>query len=214
MREIERVPSESADYRRMAQFLSPAGGELELAQPTISATHYFWVIFRQKWKILAFVGLCILGTYIYSSRLTPIYEATSTIDVDRQLPSGVIGQEASQILSAEDSDEFLSTQVELIQSDAVLRPVAQRFNLLAREAELNHVPAEKWPKLTNAPVVLGQLRIGRPVETYILRISYRSSDPVLAADVANAIAESYLEHTFRDSDPLVEGSFRLHGETT
>jgi succinoglycan biosynthesis transport protein ExoP len=181
----------------MAQLLAPvAGGDLELAQPTILATHYLWVIFRQKWKIIAFIFLCVLGTYLYSSRLTPIYEATATIDVDRQLPSGVIGQEASQALSAEDSDEFLQTQIELIQSDAVLRPVAQRFNLLQREAELNHVPADKAPKLTNAPVRLGQLRIGRPIETYILRISYRSSDPVLAADVANAIAESYLEHTY------------------
>ena len=197
MREIERVTSESAEYRRMAQLLAPVGGaDLELAQPTISATHYLWVIFRQKWKIIVFVFLCVLGTFLYSSRLTPIYEATATIDVDRQLPSGVIGQEASQVLSAEDSDEFLQTQIELIQSDAVLRPVAQRFNLLQREAELNHVPADKAPKLTNAPVVLGQLRIGRPIETYILRISYRSSDPVLAADVANAIAESYLEHTY------------------
>ncbi len=192
----------------MAQYLSPVGGELELAQPTISATHYLWVIFRQKWKIMAVVFLAVLGTYIYSSRLTPIYEATATIDVDRELPSGVIGQDANRGLAAEDSDEFLSTQIELIQSDAVLRPVAQRFDLLRRESELNHVPANRAPKLTNAPVVLGQLRISRPVETYILRISYRSSDPVLAADVANTIAESYLQHTFeiriRSSNALSE----------
>ena len=36
----------------------------------------------------------------------------------------------------------------------------------------------------------------RPVNTYILHVSYRSTDPRLASDVANAIAQSYLEHTF------------------
>jgi succinoglycan biosynthesis transport protein ExoP len=38
--------------------------------------------------------------------------------------------------------------------------------------------------------------VTRPPNTYLLQISYRSEDPRLAADAANAIAQSYLEHTY------------------
>ena len=48
-----------------------------------------------------------------------------------------------------------------------------------------------------APVILKHLQIARPPNTYILQISYRSANRQLAADVANAIANSYLAHTYR-----------------
>ncbi len=34
------------------------------------------------------------------------------------------------------------------------------------------------------------------MNTYLLNITYRSADPKLAADVANAMARSFVEHTF------------------
>ena len=40
------------------------------------------------------------------------------------------------------------------------------------------------------------LKVTRPPNTYILQISYRSQHRQLAADVANAIAQSYLAHTY------------------
>lgn len=178
------------------QAYTPPVLEYEAAQPTITASHYLAVILRHKWRIIAFVTVCVLATYIYFARQTPIYEATTTIDVDQATPSGVIGQEASPGYDIWDTDQFLSTQMELIQSDAVLRPVVQKFNLYQKEAELRHVKAEDAPRLTNSPVYLGQLRVERPQETYILKVSYRSADPVLAANVANAISKSYEEHIF------------------
>ncbi|MGA8027662.1 MAG: polysaccharide biosynthesis tyrosine autokinase [Bryobacteraceae bacterium] len=197
MKQIERHSSELVDARRMPQsFPAQPYPEFEATQPWVSPSHYLLVIFRQKWKILAFIATCMLVTYLVSSRLTPIYEASAKIDVDRSVPAGVIGQEANQGSGDADADAFLSTQAELIQSDAVLRPVADRFNLLQRESQLEKLPIEKARKKSDAPIYLRQLKITRPLNTYILRISYRSPDPQLAADVANAIAQSYLEHTF------------------
>lgn len=197
MKQLQRSPSEIVESSRTAAYLpSPTYADFETAQPTISASHYFLVVFRQKWKILGFVATCLLATYLVSSRLTPIYEATARIDVDRRVPSGIIGQEAAQSIASDDGDQFMATQMELIQSDEVLRPVAQRFNLLERESQLEKLPPDKARQKAAAPTMLKQLKIARPINTYILRISYRSPDPRLAADVANAIAQSYLEHTF------------------
>ena len=198
MKQLDRPNSDLSDTRRLAQYLPQQSyPDFEPAHPKVSPTHYLLVVFRQKWKILMFVATCMLATYLVCSRLTPIYEATTKVDVDRRVPVGVVGQEASQgTLAGDDADAFMATQMELIQSDSVLRPVADRFNLLTRESQLSKLGAERARKKADAPVYLNQLRITRPVNTYILNISYRSADPQLAADVANAIAQSYLEHTF------------------
>ncbi len=198
MKQLQRAASEVADPRRIPPPLAPQlYPDFDAGQPTLSASHYLLVVFRHKWRILGFVATCLLATYLVSSRLTPIYEATARIDVDRRAPEGVIGREAGEISSsADDADQFMATQQELIQSDAVLRPVAQHFNLLERENQLQNLPADKARQKTNAPIFLKQLRVTRPVNTYLIRVSYRSPDPRLAADVANAIAQSYLEHTF------------------
>ena len=169
--------------------------DVEPEEPPVPLSQYVWILRRQIWKIVTFVAVTVIATLIVSQRLTPVYESTATIDIDRQVPTGVIGQEADRA-ALNDADQFLATQVKLIQSDSVLRPVADQFHL--RELENDNLK----PHLGNpvpvydAPVVLQKLNVTRPPNTYLLLISYRSADPELAADVANAIAHSYLEHTF------------------
>src|SRR5579884_1280105 len=197
MKHPDRLVPELASTRRMPQPLPlPPYLEIDPPQASLPASHYLFLILRHKWKILGFVGVCLLATYLVCARLTPLYEATAKIDVDRRVPIGIIGQEASQASSGDDADAFMATQMELIQADAVVRPVAEKFNLLQRESQLEKLAKDKVRRKTDAPVYLRQLKVTRPVNTYILRVSYRSPDPQLAAYVANAIAQSYLEHTF------------------
>src|SRR5580704_4063646 len=159
-----------------AVLMPPVGmpQEAEPVETTTPLSHYLWVLRRQRWKIIPFVLICLISTLIVSKRLTPIYESTVTVDVDRHIPSAVVGQEASQA-TPNDADQFLATQIKLIQSDAVLRPVAERYNL--REAA---DPSIDELRAKDAPVALRNLKVSRPPNTYLLLISYRSTDPVLA----------------------------------
>src|SRR4051794_29565381 len=171
-----------------------SGPEVEPAPAPVPLSHYLWLLRRHWWKIFGFVILSVAAAVIISSRLTPIYESTAIVDIDRQMPSAIIGQESTRSM-ANDSDQFLATQIKLIQSDGVLRPVAQRYKLTETDpqtgdSELSRSAAEE------APVLLRGLKVTRPASTYLLLISYRSTDPRLAADVSNAIARSYLEHTY------------------
>jgi succinoglycan biosynthesis transport protein ExoP len=165
--------------------------EYEPAEPTLS--RYWWILKRHRWKILAFVACCVTGTYIISSRLQPLYEATATVDVDRTVPRGILGQEATPVVDWH-TDQFMATQVKLIQSDSVLRPVVRRFRL----DENPGAKRESLPEVNreDAPVRLPGLKVTRPPNTFIIQISYRCPNPRLAADVANAIANSYIEHTY------------------
>jgi capsular exopolysaccharide synthesis family protein len=164
-------------------------------QSAVPLSHYLWILRRHKWKILGFVLGCVVATVIISKRLTPVYESTVTVDVDRQMPSGVVGQDATR-MPANDADQFLATQIRLIQSDSVLRPVARQYHLLDRAKDASHNTPERSRAAEDAPVALNQLKVARPPNTYLLLISYRSPDPRLAADVANGIAQSYVEHIY------------------
>jgi polysaccharide biosynthesis transport protein len=162
--------------------------------PVVPLSHYLWILRRHKWRIMAFILVCVTSTVIVSARLTPIYEATASIDVDRQAPAGVIGQEAAR-MAPNDSDQFMATQVKTIQSDSVLRPVAERFKI-APDSSLPGETTLPMSRVQNAPVVFKKLKVTRPPNTYLLLISYRSPDPELAANVANSIADSYIQHSY------------------
>jgi polysaccharide biosynthesis transport protein len=171
-------------------------------QSAVPLSHYLWILRRHKWKILGFVLGCVVATVIVSKRLTPVYESTVTVDVDRQTPSAAIGQDATR-MPANDADQFLATQVKLIQSDSVLRPIADQYHLLDVEKQFAEKPTAAQE---DAPILLKKLKVTRPPNTYLLLISYRSTDPRLAADVANGVARSYVDLTynirFRSSSSL------------
>ncbi len=57
------------------------------------------------------------------------------MNVDRQAPSEVVGEDSTSFVAPNDADQFLATQIKLIQSDAVLRPVAEQYHLLSREGQ-------------------------------------------------------------------------------
>jgi succinoglycan biosynthesis transport protein ExoP len=177
-------------------------------QKAVPLAHYLWILRRHRWKIITFVFACVTATLIVSARLTPIYESTVTVDIDRQMASAIIGQEATRA-PMNDADQFLATQVKLIQSDSVLRPVAQQYHLLNVERDASDITPEKTTEAEDeAPILLKKLKVTRPPNTYLLLVSYRSSDPHLAANVANAVARSYVEHTynirFRSSASLAD----------
>ena len=174
--------------------------EQEPESEGVPLSHYFWILRRHKWKILAFILTSVAATVIVSARLTPIYESTATMDVDRQGPTGVLGQEGMRQQS-NDADQFLATQVNLIKSDSVLRPVVQKYKLPPEELE--NAPTEvQSTKAEDAPIALKSLKVTRPPNTYLLLIGFRSKDPQLAADVANSVAQSLLStHTTSGSNP-------------
>jgi polysaccharide biosynthesis transport protein len=186
MNDRERLPA-LLDMERIPHYAPPLDSEPEEAK--IPLSQYLWILKRYRWRISGFVAACVIATIIISARLTPIFESTATVDIDRQTPPGVVGQDSTRG-AQNDADQFLATQVKLVQSDSVLRPVDRRFHL--REQEQQAIS----PRADDAPVTLSRLKVTRPPNTYLLLVSYRSPDPQLAADASNAIAQSYLEHTY------------------
>jgi polysaccharide biosynthesis transport protein len=164
---------------------------LTAAEPeplSILITHYFRVIWSNKWAILAVVVLSGIAALFYSKRITPIYESTTAIQIDRRGPTGVVGQDATQVAQG-DAEQFIATQVRLIQSDSVLRPVTQQFGLTNADLPAN---ASNSPAVKGA-VSLPGLKVEQVPGTYIVLVSYRSESPTKAAEIANAVARSFIQ---------------------
>ena len=188
------APSQTGQVQAVTYYapMATPQQEFEVEAPSVPLSHYLWILRRHLWKMVAFTATCILVTGIFTARIQPVYEATTTVNVDFQVPAGVVGQDSTTAYIT-DPDTFLATQIKLIQTDAVLRPVAEEFHLLTPSSKSTSSSAQGAPI---APISLGPLAISRPTGTNLLLISYRSTDPRLAADVANAIANSFLTHTY------------------
>lgn len=165
-------------------------------QESVPLSHYLWVLHRYRWKILAFMAFCVISTVIISKRLTPLYTATATVDIDRKLPSGVLGQQSNNSMGGtDDIEQFLVTQEKLIQSDAVLRPVVQQFHI-RNDAAKKISKGLPLSRIEDAPILLKKLTVTHPPNSLLLLINYSSPDPQRSADIANAIVKSYIAHTF------------------
>lgn len=197
-RSLDKAPTVLIHPQQVLAYPSqpPSQPEFEPQAPSVPLSHYLWILRRHRGKMAAFVATCLLVTLIVSSRLQPIYESTAAVDIDRQAPTEVVGQDSTREAAPNDADQFLATQVKLVQSDAVLRPVAEQFDLLRQEGQIKKQKPEKMQQIASAPIILKRLKVTRPPNTYLLFISYRSTDPALAAQVANAVATSYLTQTY------------------
>jgi polysaccharide biosynthesis transport protein len=161
-----------------------------------SLSQYLWVVKRHRWKLAGFVIFSVIATVIVSKRLTPLYESTAVIDIDRQTPAAVLGNESTAAVNSADVENYLTTQEQIVQSDAVLRPVVEKYHLMTPALRKLAKDPLLSSRLKDAPIELLGLKVTRPLHTFLLLISYRSPDPQLSADVVNEIARSYIRHTY------------------
>jgi uncharacterized protein involved in exopolysaccharide biosynthesis len=125
----EDESSKSFDHEPVARLLLPAP-ERDVALNGASLSQYLWVVKRHLWKLTGFVVFSVLATVIVSKRLTPLYESTAVIDIDRQTPAAVLGAESNAAVNSPDVENYLTTQEQIVKSDAVLRPVVEKYHLM------------------------------------------------------------------------------------
>ena len=195
--------------RRRPQVYLPS--QESAAEELVPISYYAWLLLKNKWKISLAVTISTVLVALYSFSATPVYQATARISIDPRISSVAVGKEAEPI-GGSDIDQLINTEMQLIQSDAVLRPVAQQYKLLgngpssdrtndrladaAASLRVDHLNQSTNLNLdraeTEAPVSLRNLVVTRPANSLLIDISYRSNDRRQAAQVANAIAQSYI----------------------
>jgi capsular exopolysaccharide synthesis family protein len=182
---VPAIPQMPGSYRQ-------APGE----NPSESVSRFVRVLLAHKWKILSFMALSMVLAVVVSLFLQKLYEGTATIKLDAKNSAGIIGQQATTSLAGNDMDQIITTEIEIVQSDPVLRPVVEKYHLLEMEKQTRGLDPAEIERLHNAPIELKRLKVKRPPNTYLILISYRAPTPELAAAITNAIADSYIAHAF------------------
>jgi polysaccharide biosynthesis transport protein len=160
---------------------------------------FYAEIVRRHWEMIALLSIALTALVALGCALAPaIHVGSALITIDRQAVPETVGSD--HVMTTGD-DQFMATQQGLLQADTILRPVAEQYNLLEREHQLRRYlfwrySREKEAAIRNAPIVLKHLKVDRNPNTYLLTITYRDTNPQVAADVANAIADSYLREIF------------------
>ncbi len=196
-----RLVATSINPDRPAQAALSTGTPIQLAdaQAGVSLRYFGTRIRRYTRTIVGLMALSMVAAFLVTKAIQPLYESTVTLKIERRSNNGYIGVQ-SLLPPAGDSDQLMNTQLDLIQSDSVLRPATEQFHLLDLENQFKGLSPEEQARKRDSPIKLKRLTVTHVPNSYLLRLSYRAPDAVLAADVVNTIARSYMTHAFDTRD--------------
>lgn len=125
----------------------------------------------------------------------PYYVARASIIIDPRVNEGMDPPAPTAVLA---DALVVDSEVEVLRSGELLRRVIDRLGLVAtkrKELETDgaQIPPEEVLRQELVESLAKDFEIEREAQTYIIRISARADDPARAADLANALAESYFE---------------------
>jgi polysaccharide biosynthesis transport protein len=156
----------------------------------------FLTVMRARRRIaLAVLGLVVALTFAASLAIPKSYTAETQVFMDL-LSQDLIGG-AGAALSANSSASYIPTQVEVVNSSNVAQKVVEKLHL-DRDPRLHAAWLRKTDGRGSEAVWIGsQLRrkldVKPQMDSNILTISFSAPDPAMAAAVANAFAQAYIE---------------------
>ncbi|HEY3176819.1 MAG TPA: polysaccharide biosynthesis tyrosine autokinase [Candidatus Polarisedimenticolia bacterium] len=163
---------------------------------------HWQVLVKRRWVIysalLLVTGLVTLGSFL----ARPIYTGSVQLQIEKHSPNVMPFQDVVSPYS-DFRDDFYETQSRLIQSRSVARGVVRRLDLTKHPLfEVRRSPG--GPELTEdeietmvAEKVSRKIRVELIRNSRLLNISVTSPDPIMAAGLANAVADAFMEFNAR-----------------
>ncbi len=168
---------------------------------------YLRVILRRKWIVMTFfviaVTTALLGTFL----MTPIYRASVTIKIDNENPNVVNFKDVYQAERSEDS--YYQTQFKILRSRNLAKRVIRSMKLDQNAEFAGYVPPQKprtegvtagaanmdedvRPSLVDR--FLANLSVEPQPKSMLVKVSFDSPDPALAASVANEVGKAFINY--------------------
>ena len=166
-------------------------GESDSARAIELNLQTIWRIMHEwRWLILGATAVGLAGAIIVTLLTTPLYQSTAVLEIN---PPAVEIMEGSKGQPMVQNDrEYLATQYGLLQSRTLAQRVAQELNLPAND---NFLPGEgdRAAKLKSATgLLMANFEVEPVPQSRLIRISYTSPDPGLAAQVTNSFADNFI----------------------
>lgn len=179
---------------------SPSDLPTPLSDRYLSLRDGWHILLKRRWTVLtaAFVMTVIVAVACF--KMKPVYRATARAEVEA--PSPPIQTLNDLYQSVPSDDIFLQTQVNVSGSDSLAWQTIEQLQL-GKTAEFtpsrNDGVADSAVALQNW--MIEKFRKHLSVElvrrSRILEVGFESTDPAVAARVANALVNNYIEYNFR-----------------
>jgi capsular exopolysaccharide synthesis family protein len=191
--------------------------DLEPPRPDFHLSDYWAIVVKHRRLVIACVAAAVVYGVLSTVLSRPMYRATVVLDVVRQTSNPLgMGRSVAGGEGGGDS-EFLPSQIELVKSRDVAERVVRKLNLLANPdftlqpragAAINsQVPPPTSEAITSAALrIKGNTDASMVRGTSLIQVSYEAPTPKLAADMANAVADAYIDWN-------IESRFRQIGQS-
>jgi capsular exopolysaccharide synthesis family protein len=160
------------------------------AMPEINLAMLWRILFEWRWLILGCIAAGLAGAVIVSLLTTPLYRASATLELN---PPAVEIMENSKSQQMVQTDrQFLATQYGLLRSRALAERVAQQLNLAGNKEFLASDADRATRQKVATAILAGNFSVDPVAESRLVKISYSSPSPALAARIANGFADGFI----------------------
>ena len=211
------VPANNPTVREIqpagADFGRPISARVypELPSQESALGEYIRVLIKRKWTVLACLATIFSVVAIASLKMTPIYEASGSIEINKP-DSGLVNFSNSPTFNVDYYDPTeLETEVLILQSDLLALQVVKELGLdrrpdfggntppLPSALDLAPDPLQTDPSRTSGLLssFRGNLKVALTPNTHIIKVSFRNPDKDLTAHVVNTLMSTYTENNFK-----------------
>jgi capsular exopolysaccharide synthesis family protein len=172
---------------------------------TEEASHvrdYWHILLKRKWWFLGVLLGTVTLTLLVSFLMSPIYKVTTTLQILQDNPSAIMGGQNTDPLGAltgsSSLDKFYETQYNILKSPTLALGIIDHLNL--REHPTYKTMEKDYPddpprviKERYALSMLDYLKVEPIKNSFLVDVSYRSTDKNLAWKVTEALPKEYLK---------------------
>jgi polysaccharide biosynthesis transport protein len=136
-----------------------------------------------RWPmILSVIVAGLLSALLYNWKATPVFVARATLQIDAY--PNVLGSDRPMLELRDWMREYLPTQIGILESSDLAR---------VAHDELKHSPAARDREAPTVADILAGRTVSNLKDTRLVNVAYASTDAVLAAEVANALARAAVQ---------------------
>jgi capsular exopolysaccharide synthesis family protein len=167
----------------------PAGG---LVPSDLNLATLWRIVSEWRWLILGAVAVGVAGAIVITFLTPPLYRASATLEMNPPQVEVMDPSKGGRAAYGSNDRDFLATQYGLLASRSLAQRVAQDLNLPSNK-EFVSPELDRATRLKVATgIVAGNFDVA-PVEgSRLVRITYTSTSPTLAAQITNSYADNFI----------------------
>ena len=193
-----------------------SGGTAPIAEHSVlTPADFRKILIKRKWIIIFGIAVGLAYAIFYIVTTIPQYEAIASLHIDlgRSTNIGIEDLIEQKLGGGEDSAARLQTEIRIMQSESVVMEVINSLDLYHKPPFSNLFKEHPYDgKLTPFQryelihAFQGATKVLVLPNTEVVEVHFQNQDPAVAAQVANAIVDAYLD---RDLRSRYEGTTRV-----